>query len=879
MKASELLRDKGELSHKLRTINDIVRHIGTREDKTANYSVLLGAGASVTSGISSAVELIDTWLIELYERFNFRQETDITKARQYFEKEHASWYNPANPYSSLFEKKYDLPSQRRRFVESQVDKKLPSIGYAYLTSLVDDLYFNSIFTTNFDDLINEAFYQFSNQRPILCAHDSSIHSVSIASKRPKIIKLHGDYLFDDIKSTLRETESLEQNTKEKLIEFCKEYGLIVVGYSGRDRSIMDVLDFISKQENYLKNGVYWCLRPDDEVPHALRNLLWKEKIYPVIIDGFDSLFAELHEKLSSKPLGIEVNIKHSKLQNTINSIIEDKHNLSSNQIILSQINKLKSSRESHDFSSFFNSIIKDGEDALKISPAELKNILQIEALISSKEYNVAYELCFDFYQKTLSKKSKSHYITKLINISELMEQPTQKLFWADKLIELDTNNIGYHLAKVDALSSAKEKAKYLSELLIQYECSCDIYNSLVKSRVEMFKTEPNSHKFDYTTLLGYTDKSLSLDPSLSNEAWNLKITVYLLAKEMIDLSIECIREIDEKLDKHLEKAKSTNPEHTNYFRLKNRVITTDYNPESLRLFTSELYNTFKKSSFPKRSSINNIIDNCLQNSMRNDSFNMKDVIDIYDEFYNNHIGEDDYKEHPNIALSKLRLELCNKYFDKDSIKTRFDDILSCTDAFKNIDDAISISASLDNFMLDRIEDIAKNNKERLSDAYYYESMSEIHTARKEFSLAIKALDEAYKNGMSIDSYLTHYSYLLLCSQQYEDVISLNSNYPNILKAKGFEGFSINYYFAAKQLKTKSVDKVYLRNLTTTSQSRDIRICAFCILDNDRDAQRLICEAIDRNYLTIYSYLRWPIIPNKFITQNIFHKEDQELCLA
>ncbi|MDE8809366.1 hypothetical protein [Aeromonas hydrophila] len=104
MKATELLRDKGELSHKLRTINDIVRHIGTREDKTANYSILLGAGASVTSGISSAVDLIDTWLIELYERFNSSIEQDANKARIYFEKEHASWYNPANPYSSLFEK-------------------------------------------------------------------------------------------------------------------------------------------------------------------------------------------------------------------------------------------------------------------------------------------------------------------------------------------------------------------------------------------------------------------------------------------------------------------------------------------------------------------------------------------------------------------------------------------------------------------------------------------------------------------------------------------------------------------------------------------------------------------------------------------------------
>ena len=116
-----------------------------------------------------------------------------------------------------------------------MDVKLPSIGYAYLVDLVNKGHLSTFFTTNFDDLLQEAFYQFSGKRPIMCAHDSSVQSISITSTRPKIIKLHGDYLFDDIKSTLRETESLEQNIKEKLIQFCKEFGLIVIGYSGSDR--------------------------------------------------------------------------------------------------------------------------------------------------------------------------------------------------------------------------------------------------------------------------------------------------------------------------------------------------------------------------------------------------------------------------------------------------------------------------------------------------------------------------------------------------------------------------------------------------------------------------------------------------------------------
>ena len=88
---------------------------------------------------------------------------------------------------------------------------------------------------------------------MVCAHDSSVNSITVTSKRPQIIKLHGDYLFEDIKATLRETESLEENMKQKFIEFCKDYGLIVIGYNGSDRSILDTFDYLLKKDDYLKN--------------------------------------------------------------------------------------------------------------------------------------------------------------------------------------------------------------------------------------------------------------------------------------------------------------------------------------------------------------------------------------------------------------------------------------------------------------------------------------------------------------------------------------------------------------------------------------------------------------------------------------------------
>ncbi|EJL6600804.1 SIR2 family protein, partial [Vibrio cholerae] len=291
---------KKELSHKERSIDDLVSYLKTRTSvSNPNYSLLLGSGASVTSGIRSGGQLVETWRKEIYELHSGEVYKDVQTAKTYLMTNEGSWYSEQNEYSSLFEKKFDLPSQRRRFVEQEVDSATPSIGYAYMVSLSNesDRYIGPIYTTNFDDLINEAFYQFSLNRPLVCAHDSSVNSLSVGSTRPKIIKLHGDYLFDDIKSTLRETESLEVNIKNKFVEFSKEYGLIVIGYAGHDRSIMDVLNHLLKSEDYFKNGVYWCIRDSDEISPELRKLIWRERVYFVKISGYDELMAELHHKL------------------------------------------------------------------------------------------------------------------------------------------------------------------------------------------------------------------------------------------------------------------------------------------------------------------------------------------------------------------------------------------------------------------------------------------------------------------------------------------------------------------------------------------------------------------------------------------------------
>lgn len=344
-----------ELRHKEKKISDLVRFLSIRCDETPNYSLLMGAGCSITSGIKSGTQLINDWKKEIIE-YADDYDTSIT-SDEYFEKQ--NWFDERNPYSSLFEKRYDLQRQRRAFVENEVANKNPSIGYAYLVKLIENNYFNAIFITNFDDLLNEAFYRFSNVRPVVCAHDSAITSITVTSKRPKIIKLHGDYLFEDIKSTLRETESLEGNMKNKFIEFSKDYGLIVVGYAGNDRSIMDILSFLLKKEEFFKNGIYWCIRKGDEnISDDLKKLLWKDKVFFIQIEGFDELMAELNKRLNKGVLPIDNAILSSEHQiKLIKSLTSNEYVEKSNSKIIQEDSKRLKKMVNHNiFEDFFKHV-------------------------------------------------------------------------------------------------------------------------------------------------------------------------------------------------------------------------------------------------------------------------------------------------------------------------------------------------------------------------------------------------------------------------------------------------------------------------------------------------------------------------------------------
>jgi tetratricopeptide (TPR) repeat protein len=280
------------------TVRQLAHKIKDTKDRP-RFAFFLGAGASRQSGIITAGEMIQDFKNRLIaERCPDEIETNKQKDEWLTEQE---WYpKDGNEYCTLFEKLYPKEYARREYIERIIEGKEPSFGYAILANLIASNYTNTTITTNFDDLIYSACSIYTGIRSVVYTHGLLASEMGITT-RPKILKLHGDYLYSALKNTKEELNEQDPNMKTQVVQVLSYCGLIVVGYSGGDESVMNVLRNISH-----KNDLYWCVQsdaPDDLSAEDLLNLvnqpvkdLLEEKRGAIIqIKGFDQMMHEVGE--------------------------------------------------------------------------------------------------------------------------------------------------------------------------------------------------------------------------------------------------------------------------------------------------------------------------------------------------------------------------------------------------------------------------------------------------------------------------------------------------------------------------------------------------------------------------------------------------------
>lgn len=252
------------------------------------FAFFLGAGASRQSGILTAGEMIRHFKEQIIlQRGPEDLKTEEEKAKWLSEQD---WYRAeGSEYCKCFECFEPKESGRQRYIESIIEEHAPSFGYVVLANLMAQGYINTIITTNFDDLVYSACTTFTGIRPIVYAYGIMASEMRFTAQRPKILKLHGDYLYSALKNTGPELAAQDPNMLSQLRQVLSEYGLIVVGYGGGDKSVMQALSEISN-----KQDLYWCVRRGEkQLNKDVEKLLREKGGYLVEIDGFDEMMNEV----------------------------------------------------------------------------------------------------------------------------------------------------------------------------------------------------------------------------------------------------------------------------------------------------------------------------------------------------------------------------------------------------------------------------------------------------------------------------------------------------------------------------------------------------------------------------------------------------------
>lgn len=235
----------------------------------------LGAGASAAAGIPTGYAMIRDFKAQIFCRETNLSKREIDTADTIWVDRIDAFFRQTSllppdgdptEYAKAFEAVYPEARHRRQYIDDAISKGTPCFGHKVLGSLIAAHKVDCVFTTNFDPLIEESAHSANGilpvdhqNRPTVAAIDSADRAMRCLNESdwPLVAKLHGDYQSIAIKNTGSELEEQDARMRHVLVESGKRFGMIFVGYSGRDASIMEALNTVLDAPSPFPNGLYW----------------------------------------------------------------------------------------------------------------------------------------------------------------------------------------------------------------------------------------------------------------------------------------------------------------------------------------------------------------------------------------------------------------------------------------------------------------------------------------------------------------------------------------------------------------------------------------------------------------------------------------------
>lgn len=192
--------------------------------------------------------------------------------------------SPGDPseYAAAFEAVYPSEEERRRYIARAVQKGTPSFAHRGLAALITQGSVPCVFTTNFDSMVETAAIVANQLLEADQRADLTVAAIDNAdratlclkeSRWPLLAKIHGDYQSVALKNTDAELAEQDQQMRLVLEGSCSRFGLIVIGYSGRDQSVMTALSDALRMPAAFPGGIVWTCRSAQRlIPQVIKFL-------------------------------------------------------------------------------------------------------------------------------------------------------------------------------------------------------------------------------------------------------------------------------------------------------------------------------------------------------------------------------------------------------------------------------------------------------------------------------------------------------------------------------------------------------------------------------------------------------------------------------
>ncbi|WP_316202626.1 MULTISPECIES: SIR2 family protein [unclassified Bradyrhizobium] len=291
------------------------------------FSWFLGAGASRTAGLPTATDVL--W--DMKRRYYCREENqDISRQdlqsvavqnriQSFMESRGFPKQWEDREYERYFELIFGEDKERQRAYLHGILSQDPGglgAGNRVIGALIAAGLTRIVFTTNFDDVVERSVAEVGG-KAITAFHLEGSHNIQAAwnnEEFPIYCKLHGDFRYDSLKNLAADLKFQNAALAACVRNAGNRFGLVVAGYSGRDKSVMDLLNAVLDAPNPFPHGLFWMELKGFSIGPSVVSLLARAKergvkAHHVSIETFDAVMLRLWRNLSGKPLDLDQKVR------------------------------------------------------------------------------------------------------------------------------------------------------------------------------------------------------------------------------------------------------------------------------------------------------------------------------------------------------------------------------------------------------------------------------------------------------------------------------------------------------------------------------------------------------------------------------------------